>query len=1049
MNFRMKNTFYWVLYFLPWLSFAQPYNFRHYRVEEMLSNNCVFDIEQDHYGFMWFATSDGLNRFDGHNFKVFRHQDTDPHSLGSSHVDCLFLTTKKDLYVGTGAGLFRYNVARENFTAIPGTENENVIDVCEDRTGILYFLTSKEVYRYSPYNDKVELVLGASNGRCTSIVMGDGGNLWIGVAGGLLISVEAGSGLQQQFQIPSEENSNKNVEPVKILEMNNRKLLIGTRAHGLKVFDPLKGTFKSILFANSDNSRILHNRAIVKASTGKYWIGSESGIFIYDPETEDVVNLRKVQGMPSSLSDDAVYAIYRDKEDGMWIGTYFGGVNYCPKASIAFRQYLQGTGPQFLSGGIVRGIGEDETGNIWVGTEDNGLNKIDSKTGAVTQFLAGAPASPISYRNLHGLVAMGERVWIGTYFHGLDVINTNGTRNRHFDTGPSTFASNFVIALCKTRANKILLGTEYDVVEFDPQKSTFRTILRDLQRIPRYHNIIEDRQGFIWIGTRGYGLLRLNPKTQEIKNFVSGIEKKSLGHNYINDLFEDSKGGIWVATDGGGLCKLDNRQENFERYSLRDGMPSDYIYKVLEDGKGLIWASSSKGLVCLDPVTRRKRLYTSIDGLTTDQFNFSSGFRAKNGTMYFGSLKGLISFNPDQGINDDLSLAPVIITGLQINYRDVQVSDSSVIKESIVVSRKLTLPYNQSTISLDFSAPSYKSPGRVNYAFKMAGLHDEWVTLSNERRAYFTKLPPGNYTFFVKASGPDGKWQRQASFIHLQVKPPVWDTWWARVLYATVVLILAYYFFQRYKTLKTRKLIEKQKQYELQLERELYDSKLDFLSSVAHELNTPLTLIKGPIEEVMQHSDNAGLVQKYTGMISRNTDRLILLCQQLLDFRTTESHGYRLNAEEVDFSALVDENARLFANQAQRKSMECVLELPGSPIMVKGDKEALTKIVCNLFSNAIKFGEKRFKCKLTLEGEAQPCFVRLTVISDGPLIPIQMREKIFEPFVRLKTTSAAGGTGIGLSISKSLAELHQADLYTEQFGEFNAFVFRIACTGKP
>ncbi|GAA4445381.1 hypothetical protein GCM10023091_36990 [Ravibacter arvi] len=452
------------------------------------------------------------------------------------------------------------------------------------------------------------------------------------------------------------------------------------------------------------NTEALYFREILEISPNTYWIGVETGIVEYNPEKGAAGLIKKDLQRASSLSDDTIWSLFKDREGGLWVGTYSGGVNYYPKNELSFRVYIPGPASHSLSGSIVKGIAEDSAGNIWIGTEDNGLNRLDPVTGHITQFSPDEKGAIISYRNLHGIVAAGTQILAGTFHHGLDVINLPDLKKRNYRKGEQTFSSDFLASLFRSKTGKILIGTEVDLVEFDPESASFETVLTDKRNRPFYYCIQEDNAGKIWIGTRGDGVYCLDRGRAIKKEYrLDKASRQSIPNNEINDIFKDSKGNVWVGTEA-GLCRYQIKGDNFKRYVLYNGLNRERVFKILEDDAGTLWVSTSQGLFSFDPATGIRRNYTTEDGLPTNRFNYNSGFKAKDGTLYFGSIKGLVSFRPDPQKKFQGLIGKPVITGFQFNEQEALIGEGdSRLKLSPLVSEKIDLPYNKSTFSLNFS----------------------------------------------------------------------------------------------------------------------------------------------------------------------------------------------------------------------------------------------------------------------------------------------------------------------------------------------------------
>lgn len=1023
---------------------GQSWYFRHFQVENGLSNNAVICSIQDRNGFMWFGTKDGLDRFDGYSFKVFRNDPGDSGSIGSNFIHSLYEDSAGVLWVGTENGLYQYDAATESFRLFATGSNAQVTAIEMDAAGNLWFIAGFTLIQYNKAQKKLVYYDTGRYFEATSVCRSADGTLWVSTTTGLLKKYRAASNdfTDTDLFAHSPENGNRWIE--KLYSTGNGTLMVGTSVHGAKMFTISTGAYTDILTYNPDKTAIFV-RNFVQTSPDECWIGTESGIFIYNMKTGAMVNLRKKYNDPYSISDNAVYTFCKDKEGGIWAGTYFGGINYYPRQYNSFTRIFPRSGENSLSGYVTREIHQDDKGQLWIGTEDAGLNKMDTATGLFTQFQPTGAKGSISYTNIHGLLANGNELWIGSFEHGLDVMDLRTEKViRHYaqDTGAHDLRSNFIYCIYQTQQKEIMLGTTRGAYTYNRQQDNF-TPLPGVPLYNWYSSLLKDTNGIIWAGTYGNGLHFYNTRTKQSGNFsYDARNSRSLSSNRVNSLFEDSHKNLWVATEG-GLCRFNPITHDFTRYTTQRGFPTNFILSILEDEKQQLWISTSKGLVCFNPATGQVNTYTRVNGLLNDQFNFSSAYKDANGRMYFGSVKGMISFTPSAFIQNNFT-PPVYITGFQVNNRDLLISkDKSPLQKSILYTDKITLDYSQSTFSIDFASLSYTAPEMSEYAYKMEGLDKDWTYLKTNRKVYFTDLSAGTYVFKVKASNSSRVWNQQETTLTIVVLPPWWAGPWAYTCYAMAALLFVYYMVHNYHRRIEEKNKRKIEQLEIAKEKEIFRAKMDFFTNVAHEIRTPLTLIKGPLEKVIRKSADTPGISDSLRIMERNTDRLINLSNQLLDFRQTEIQGFSLNFMKTNIIAQLEENWINFKPLAEQKNLSYVIDLPTAPVFAAVDTEAFNKILSNLFSNAVKYAATAVHVSLAAVTEADDHFT-IEVKNDGYLIPGDMKHKIFEPFFRLRETEKQKGTGIGLALSLSLVQLHKGELVlkTPPAG-MNIFILRL------
>jgi signal transduction histidine kinase/ligand-binding sensor domain-containing protein len=1020
----------WLLDMNPALS--QSYYFRHYQTENGLSNNSITCSIQDKKGFLWFGTKEGLNRFDGYQFKLFHLDDDYERTLTRDLIFSLIVDQQGTMWVGSQKGLYRYDDKQEKLIRF----FDDVWDVSNlmfDKNGQLWFMSGRTVCRYNFNKKQLKKFETQLYFSATTLCLSETGDMWFASLDGALHRYDTATSSFRRYALSSSWWPMASCYIERLAASGKGTILVGTSCQGLKEFDIATGSFKEVLTYNPDKTTI-YVRDILRYAPGEYWLATESGIFIMKENGKQLVNLKKRFLDPYSISDNAVYTLCKDSEGGVWAGTFFGGINYFPRQYTAFKKYYPDHSENAISGSAVREICEDGDGNIWIGTEDAGLNKLDKRTGTVKRFQPTGQPGSISYYNIHGLQVDGHHLWIGTHEHGIDKMDIRtGKVIRHYDAGiePKALKNNFGLSFLKTKSGILYAGTGNHLHRYDPVADGWDRV----PQVPGGTNIaalLEDSKQTIWAGTHGRGVFYFNPVTGE-KGQLQNIpgNKNSLSSNAINAICEDSKGRLWFATEGAGLCGLNADGNRYSRYTVADGLPSNYVFKITEDNNRHLWISTSKGLVDFDPASRKMIVYTKANGLLNDQFNYNSGFKDASGTMYFGSIRGMITFKPESFSKNDF-IPPVFITGLQVHNKELKVdADSSALRQSILHTSRIELPYDQSSISIDFAALSYTAPEITSYMYRMEGLEKNWTTIHSNRRVYFTNIPPGEYHFKVKAAIND-VWNQDVKELTVRILPPWWRTTWAYLAYGSLIAALAWYLFQTYH-----------KRIEVQKEKEIYEAKFDFFTNVAHEIKTPLTLIKGPVENLMEQTATIPEIREDVLTLDRNTNRLLTLVSQILDFRQTETKGFSLEFAKVDIDELLKENYSSFAPLAKKKKLEFKMDLPASQVPIMADEEALNKILSNLFSNAVKYAEHEIVVK-RLPVEKDDNFLQIEISNDGPLVPADLRERIFEPFYRLKQNTKQKGTGIGLTLARSLAELHTGSLYLkENTGTLNSFVLSL------
>lgn len=997
---------------------AQSYFFRHYQVENGLSNNTVYCSAQDKNGFLWFGTKDGLNRFDGYRFKTFKASEEN--NFNPDLIHCLKTDTEGKLWVGNTKGLYYFDNEKERLVRFIKSELVDEINaIAQDGKKQLWFISRLMLCRYN-FEKKVLTVFPTYDFfEATSLAVDADGKLWTSTSNGFLKKFNEQTGTFSTYDVfwHSPKVSPNWIHKMYFVGKNT--LYIGTASQGLKQFDIPTATYKDILSVNPDKTKV-HVRDIQQYSEHELWFATESGIFILNTLTNKFINLKKKFLDPFSLADNAVYSLCKDKEGGMWVGTYFGGINFYSKRHSLFQKYFADNSKKSISGNAVREICEDRFGNIWIGTEDAGLNKLNPKTGAITQFLPTGEKTSISYSNIHGLLAAGNDIWIGTFEHGLDVLDIRtGKVRRHYNvgTGKNDLKHSFIVSFLQTKSGDIYVGGATALYKYNPKIDGFE-IIKEMPYNIWVSTIIEDSQGTIWAGSHG-GVYYFNPITKE-KGHVrhEANSPTSLTNNNINAIYEDSQHCIWFSTEGGGLCKLSKDRRIVTSITTNDGLPSNFVYKALEDKQQNMWITTSKGLVNYNPTSKEMVTYTKDNGLLTDQFNYNSGYQDANGKMYFGSVKGMITFNSNEIIKTSSS-APIYITGFSVENKEQEIDGQhSLLKKSIIYTNEITLPYDKSSFNIEFAALSYISPEMTEYSYFMKGLDKEWTAIKPNRKVYFTNLAPRKYTFHLKAY-INGNWSKEEKLLIINILPPWWATIWAYLCYGIITISLIYYLLRTYLII-----IEDKKA------KEIYEAKIDFFTNLAHEIRTPLTLIKGPVENLLEQVEENPDIKEDVVLMERNTNRLIALVTQILDFRKVETKSFTVDFISINITEMLKDSYSNFTLLTKKRRLAYSIDYPPNDIFALVDEEALNKIFSNLFSNAIKFAQKKVAIRL-LPFQENADYITIEFENDGLSIPFEMKEKIFEPFYRLKE-SKQEGTGIGLALARSLTELLHGDLFLKE-----------------
>ncbi len=1029
---------------------GKPYYFRHYRNDNGLSNNTVMACLQDRRGFMWFGTKEGLTRFDGFHFKTFLHTPSVSNSLLNNFITAIDEDDDGWIWVGTPEGLCYYMPDNDCFCTInpeSPTIAEMVLDVKADNNKNIWIATNAGTYKYNKESNRLDFYPAGEYFRPQRISVSNAGDIWLSATDGKIYKYDARINNFTGHKILTEEEISASVRLLNILDADSYGLIVTTDLTGLRRFEPNTGRITGLFEKDQIwNNILIRTTSLINEK--EIWIASESGIYIYNLDTGYITNLQMVLTDPYSLSNNAIRTITKDREGGIWIGTFYGGVNYLPQENKPFEKFYPTGLPGALNGNVVREIRADSYGNIWIGTEDAGLIKSDQQTGLFSSITEGHNHIKINSRNIQGLLVDDDDLWIGTYDNGIYIMDIpSGNVTDHFESkdGRSGLKTNSFITFLKTTDGTIYAGSVTGMYRFDKRTSSFR-FLDDVAGGSFIHALFEDNKGNIWIGTYGRGILKYDRSSGVCEQILSGGgDYEDLKYEHVTSICEDNSNKVWFTTEGNGFSYIDGETGVVNHYVPGRNIDFSIYCAMLQDGFGNLWITSTRGLLCLNPVSNKFKTYTKDDGLLDNTFSYNSAYQDENGKLYFGTVSGLVSFYPAD-IKENTYNPPVFITGFQVNGREYKVNyPASPDFRSILVTDRIALKYNQSSFSIDFVSPTFTSPNLTKYKYIMEGSDPDWVLISGNRKVYYTSLPHGNYRFRVLSSTDGDTWSADETQLQIKIAPPIWRSLPAYILYVIVAGLIGYMLISFYLKKKTLEHQRKIDIIETNKEKDILNAKINFFTNITHEVRTPLTLIKGPLDKILKSGlESSGDTEENLLIIKRNTDRLLNLTNQLLDFRKTEKEMFKLNFIKTDLYELVESTFNLFLPYSEEKMISAQLHSPVRHYELAVDREAMTKILSNLLSNAIKFAESKVDLYLEPETERNN-IVKIRVNSDGRLIPKELRDKIFEPFYQIDLGKPGEkGTGLGLSLARSLAELHNGRLFLDSsVNQYNSFVLEL------
>lgn len=1070
-----------LLGYLPHL-YSQDLKFERIFEGTMLSQSTINSICQDNKGFMWFGTNDGLVRYDGYITKVYKYRDTEAGSISGNLIWCVYEDKNGTIWIGTyAAGMCKYNRATDKFSC----------------------------YKHEPTDSST-----ISSNSILSIYEDKHGVLWLGTYGGGLNKFDRTAETFTRYLQGNAEFSN-NLNNIKVIyEDLSGTFWVGTTGGGLFIFDRENETFTP-KFAPQLDKKYIH--AITESSDGLLWFAADK-IYKYNNNTlVDYDFLKSVNNVAT--------AILTGSQNTLWLGSYNGLIlfNYHQNTQIHYKQDIFNI--YSLSGKHVLSLNKDSSGIIWTGTEKGGVNKLDPHVNNFIYWptIRRAPYSEVSKINCF-YVDSNDKLIIGTNWGLIKYCDGKYKYNIPNDRFTNEiFQSYFII---KDSRNNFWFGTDDGLKMYSSDKDRFYNYRFEPQNPYGISHKwvragLEDRFSNLWFGTEGGGLNLFNRETQQFSHFKHNpADSSSLSHDHVFAIVEDSFGELWLGTQGGGLCNLDResgkfttykhlpgnpyslsnnqvyaiyeqdttlwigtaaglnkflrKSNQFERYTTENGMPTDLVTGIISDNNKILWLTTTNGIIRFNPEGdeyNRFRFFGHDDGIKIESLNNGAITKTKSGEIWVGGNHGYIRFNPDS-LCLNQHVPPMALTNFKI-ANETTTLDSNIVEKKII-----SLNHQQNFFSFEFAALDYANPAKNQYAYKLEGFDKEWVRTGNVNFANFTNVPPGRYTFRVKASNNDGVWNEDGISIAIVISPPWWKTYWAYSAY--IILLLVIYF--SVKTYESKRLLLrnelKMQKFEAQKLQEIDKMKSGFFTNISHEFRTPLTLILGPIEQMLSGKFRGNLKENYR-MILRNGERLLELINQLLDISKLEAGQMTLDLKPVNFVSLAKGITLSFSSFAERINIKLDFNSTKDSIPCKLDQDKIEKIITNLLSNAFKFvsenGEIIVSVDVVPAGSTNSLhqsetseIIRLSVADNGTGIAEEYLDKIFDRFYQAPERSARGapegsargsqntstrkfgGTGIGLAVSRDLVELHQGQILVKsELGHGAEFIVNLPLTEIP
>lgn len=1027
-------------------------------LNEGISQLSVMTIYQDSRGYLWFATKNGLNRFNGKEYKIYHREDGNEQSLSNNSVTSITEDQEGYLWVGTNNGLNRIDlntneIKRYNLET-NGLVANSISTVYTDRSGCLWVGTWEGLNRYNREGDHFEYIPiedDTERAMIVTLLEDSSGRFWIGTRNKGLLLCDHQMNLISQFTSESKNMPLNNNNITSIYEDDKKQIWVGCKNSGLNKINLRANEVTSYTNLNSglSNNSV---RCIIEWQ-GKLLIGTFDGIFDLDKATERIVKVAGYDDINKSLSHYSVYCFCVDRDKTLWVGTFAGGVNYLNKFTNRFVLHK----PQEelnIRTGIYGAITYESPEDLWIATEGYGLLNYNKRTNESHYYLIDPSVRFAFNTNIIKSVFYEDGyVWCGTTKGEIYKFNIKTKKFSLYHQYPIEYS---IYSIIRDHNDVLWVGgasTEFGLTCFvnDSLVTTFYNNVEEPIYFSNVRCILEEEDGVFLLGSTAEGLLRFDTHKKQLTKYSNeaSVEKYRIPNNYISAIVRTKSGEIWVSTYGGGIFQLDESKAIRRIMTVREGLLDNNICTLVESSDQRLWMSTVNGLIMFDPAKDEVRNYHRHNGIDIREFTLHSGIALPDGSLCFAGSNGFVTFHVE-AMDKNNNIPPVVLEQLSVNNHPVKVGDESAILDKVLDGMEtIRLDYNENNFSITYQALNYIYATQNQYAYKLEGYDMDWNYVGERNSAFYTNLSPGKYVFRVKASNNDGVWNEEGRSLAIVVQPPLWRTWYAYLFYVIALAAIIYGILYYVNIKRNLEAGLKMKQLEKQKQEEFHQAKIRLFTNFSHELRTPLMLIITPFEELVKRVDIPAELHDKLSIIYKNAQKLLLLVNQLMDLHKNQAGSMDLKVSEGDICEYIKEIYYAFNQIALTNEVKFTLNCTPKTINGWFDKSLLEKVVFNLLSNAFKYtasGESVLMevSEVTLK-ELDPKridglykdensqYVILKVKDSGKGIEEGEADKIFTPFYQIPETSGINlsGTGIGLSLVYTIVQLHRGVIYVD------------------